>query len=201
MCCDQGVFCGATLIACFRSKALARASLVVLVLIVNTGCANQVSYIPPNAAGSSGVEYPVIEIISPSHPRTFDVTGNDKLSQELVWDKKAKTLFANVTYSELLGGGDAELDPSNYETFELPFPTVELDSKNNLFVLDSQKERILLGHLEGAVFGPKVVLKSNVLFVAHRHNGELSAKITVNTKVLPKEPPSFTVVQVSKAPL
>jgi hypothetical protein len=120
--------------------------------------------------------------MSPRHPRTFDVSGNDKLAQDLRWNQEAQTLSVYVTYSMVSGGGDDELDPSNYKVLELPFSGVHLDEKSNLFVLNSQNERVILGRLESGIFGAKVVLNNNVQLSAHRHNGELSAKLIVSAE-------------------
>lgn len=136
---------------------------------------------PIDASPSEGTSATMV-IFSPRHPASFYFSGNDKLSQELRWNKETQTLEACVTYSLVSGGGDDEDDPSNYKTFELPFPTVKLDQNNNLIAFGRQNRAVHLGHLEGGIFGPKVVLNDNVKFSAHRRNGSLSAKIIVSER-------------------
>lgn len=136
---------------------------------------------PTNPISSGGTPGMMV-IMSPRHPATFYFSSTDKLSQELRWDKDTRTLFAYVTYSLVSGGGEDEQDPSNYKTFELPFPTVILDQKNNLVALGDQYKSVHLGHLESGIFGPKVVLNNNVRLSAHRKNGSLSAKLIVTAK-------------------
>ena len=119
-------------------------------------------------------------IMSPSHPGTLLVDVNDKLSQDLRWNDETQTLSADVAYSLVDGGGDDEIDPANYKTFELPFPAVGIDRENRLFALTCQKERIFLGHLERGILGTRVMLDPNVRLIAHRHNGHLSAQLIVS---------------------
>jgi len=114
-------------------------------------------------------------VMSPSHPSTFDVGANDKLSQVLEWNKESQTLFAKITYSEVSGGGDDELDPSNYKTVSLPFPAVKLDDKGNLVTMGYRQDKFVLGHLQNGPLGVNVVLESHVHLIAHRRNGRLSA--------------------------
>ncbi len=154
---------------------------VLLALIITpciTECASQNSYSPLTGDSIGGT--PLLVITSPRHPRTFDVTGNDKLSQELRWDAKTQTLSAFVTYSLVSGGGDEEIDPANYRVLELPFPNIKLDRDSNLFVLDSRDRKVMIGRLEDGIFGHKVVLNENVRLSAHRHDRELSGKLVVS---------------------
>ena len=134
---------------------------------------------PTNTTVGANEKAPVRVIVSPMHPRTFDVGANDKLSQTLDWNKETRTLSAKVTYSEVSGGGDDELDPANYKTFTLPFPTVALDGKNNLFIVGDKQRKLVLGHLKEGSIGIDVVLKDNARLVAHRHDGRLSAWLMI----------------------
>jgi hypothetical protein len=113
-----------------------------------------------------------IQITSPCHPRTFYVSGYEKLSQDLSWGKKDGILTGKVTYSIIMGGGDALFDPANYRTFDLPFPGVHRTANNSLY-LQREGQKVYVGHLEQGVFGTQVKLDSNVQFVAHRRDGEL----------------------------
>jgi hypothetical protein len=170
----------APLFSSFRSRAPIRALWVIMGAALIVGCANRADSLSPDSTNVYGVTPPVMVIMSPSHPTTIEVDVNDKLSQNLRWNIETQTLSAHVTYSLVDGGGDSELDPSNYKTFELPFPTVSIDQKNNLFAISSQNKRVRLGHLESGIFGPKVVLNPNVRLIAHRNNGKLSAKLIVS---------------------
>jgi hypothetical protein len=87
-----------------------------------------------------------------------------------------------VTYSLVSGGGDADLDPANYRVLQLPFPGIKLDKDGNLFVVDSQKRRLPIGHLESGIFGGKVVLNDNVRLSAHRRDRVLSGKLIVSAQ-------------------
>jgi hypothetical protein len=109
------------------------------------------------------------------------VGANDKLGQDLSWDRETQTLTAHVTYSLISGGGYDNVDPSDCETFDLPFPSVSVDRKNNLYIL-SKNEKIMLGHLKNGIFGPNVVLNDNVQLVAHRYSGKLLAKLVVGAR-------------------
>jgi hypothetical protein len=155
-----------------------RSFLIASAVVLSTGCASQSAYNPLTGDSIGGT--PLLVITSPRHPRTFDVTGNDKLSQGLRWDAETQTLSAFVTYSLVSGGGDEEIDPANYRVLQLPFPDVKLDKDSNLFVLDSQNRKLLIGHLDSGIFGTKVVLNDNVRLSAHRHDRELSGKLVVS---------------------
>ncbi len=161
-----------------HSLSLREVLLTLIITTCITGCASQRSYSPLTGDSIGGT--PLLVITSPRHPRTFDVTGNDKLSQELRWDAKTQTLSAFVTYSLVSGGGDEEIDPANYRVLELPFPDIKLDRENNLYVLDSRDRKVMIGRLEDGIFGRKVVLNENVRLSAHRHNRELFGKLVVN---------------------
>jgi hypothetical protein len=100
----------------------------------------------------------------------------------LRWDAETQTLSAFVTYSLVSGGGDEEIDPANHRVLQLPFPGVKLDKDSNLFVLDSQNRRLLIGHLDSGIFGTKVVLNDNVRLSAHRRDRELSGKLIVSAE-------------------
>src|ERR1700722_14242322 len=102
--------------------------LMVLTVALSTGCASQNRYNP--LTGDSIGGKPLLVITSPRHPRTFDVSGNDKLSQELRWNSETQTLSAFVTYSLVSESGDEEIDPANYRVLELPFPNIKLDRDN-----------------------------------------------------------------------
>ena len=161
------------------ARRLLRVRWVLLALIIPTvitGCASQSVSTSETSPGA----LPLLVITSPRHPRTFDITGNDKLSQELRWDAETQTLSAFVAYSLVSGGGDEEIDPANYRVLQLPFPGVKLDKDSNLFVLDSQNRKLFIGHLESGIFGGKVVLNDNVRLSAHRHDRELSGKLVVS---------------------
>ncbi len=155
-----------------------RSFLIASAVVLSTGCASQSAYNP--LTGDSIGGKPLLVITSPRHPRTFDVSGNDKLSQELRWNSETQTLSAFVTYSLVSGGGDEEIDPANYRVLELPFPNIKLDRDNNLFVLDSRDRKVMIGRLEDGIFGRKVVLNENVRLSAHRHDRELSGKLVVS---------------------
>ena len=142
-----------------------------------TGCASQNSYSPLTGDFIGGT--PLLVVPSPRHPRTFDIGANDKLSHELRWDEETQTLSAFVAYSLVSGGGDDDMDPANYRVLQLPFPDVKLDKDSNLFVMDSQNRKLLIGHLESGIFGAKVVLNENVRLSAHRRDQELSGKLIV----------------------
>ncbi len=161
-----------------HSLSLREVLLTLIITTCITGCASQRSYSPLTGDSIGGT--PLLVITSPRHPRTFDVTGNDKLSEELRWDAKTQTLSAFVTYSLVSGGGDEEIDPANYRVLELPFPNIKLDRDNNLFVLDSRDRKVMIGRLEDGIFGRKVVLNENVRLSAHRHDRELSGKLVVS---------------------
>jgi hypothetical protein len=152
--------------------------LMSIAVALSTGCASQNSYNP--LTGDSIGGKPLLVITSPRHPRTFDITGNDKLSQELRWDAETQTLSAFVAYSLVSGGGDEDIDPANYRVLQLPFPGVKLDKDRNLFVLDSQNRKLFIGHLDSGIFGSKIVLNDNVRLSAHRHDRELSGKLVVS---------------------
>jgi hypothetical protein len=152
--------------------------LALIIPTVITGCASH----SISACEASNGKLPLLVITSPRHPKTFDITGNDKLSQELRWDAETQTLSAFVTYSLVSGGGDADLDPANYRVLQLPFPGIKLDKDSNLFVLDSQKRKLLLGHLYSGIFGTQVVLTDNVRLSAHRRDRELSGKLIVSAE-------------------
>jgi hypothetical protein len=136
--------------------------------------------------------------MSPKHPATFAVGANDKLSQNLEWDNDTQTLFAKVTYSEVSGGGEDEMDPANYKTYALPFPTVKLDQNNNLVAINDTHDQHVVGHLEGGPFGTNVVLRRNVQLIAHRRDGKLSARLIVGLKEVSDAPLSTVHVQVVK---
>lgn len=161
-----------------HSLSLREVLLTLIITTCITGCASQRSYSPLTGDSIGGT--PLLVITSPRHPRTFDVTGNDKLSEKLRWDAKTQTLSAFVTYSLVSGGGDEEIDPANYRVLELPFPNIKLDRDNNLFVLDSRDRKVMIGRLEDGIFGRKVVLNENVRLSAHRHDRELSGKLVVS---------------------
>ena len=145
-------------------------------MILITGCASQSVSTSDGSDGKS----PLIVIISPRHPRTFDVSGNDKLSQELRWNTETQTLSAFVTYSLVSGGGDADLDPANYRVLELPFPSIKLDKNDNFFVLDSRNRKLGIGRLGSGIFGNKVILNKNVQLSAHRRDQKLFGKLVVS---------------------
>lgn len=161
-----------------HSFSLREVFLTLIITTCITGCASQRSYSPLTGDSIGGT--PLLVITSPRHPRTFDITGNDKLSQDLRWDAETQTLSAFVAYSLVSGGGDEEIDPANYRVLQLPFPGVKLDKDSNLFVLDSQNRKLFIGHLESGIFGGKVVLNDNVRLSAHRHDRELSGKLVVS---------------------
>ncbi len=119
-------------------------------------------------------------IESPRHPRTFYLTGDDKLSQDLRWDEKANQLCAYVAYSLVPGGGDVDMDPANYRILELPFPDVHLDKEGNLFVVSDRNQTVPIGHLVNGVFGTEVALDDRVHLSAHRRDQVLSAKLIVD---------------------
>jgi hypothetical protein len=164
---------------CFFSKS----GIVKSVCLFLAGClsayAGQQSIPPTNPETVAKDKPPMRVIVSPQHPRTFDVGANDKLSQTLDWDRETRTLTAKVTYSEVSGGGDDEWDPANYETFTLPFPTVAVDGENNLFVVGDSQRKLVLGHLKEGLVRTDVVLRGNTHLVAHRHNGRLSAWLLI----------------------
>jgi hypothetical protein len=142
------------------------------------GCASQGSY---NAQTNDFTDQkPLLVITSPRHARTFDVSGNNKLSQDLRWNSETQSLTAVVSYSLITGEGDADFDPANYRVIELPFPSVKLDKDSNLFVWDPRNQKVVIGHLEGGVFGARVVLNENVRLSAHRRAQELSGKLIVS---------------------
>jgi hypothetical protein len=119
-----------------------------------------------------------IQIISPSHPRTFYIAGYPKISQDLSWEKKDGVLTGKVTYSLVMSAGDELLDPANYRTFDLPFPGVHLNAKDRLYL--QRKARIVdVGYLEEGAFGTQVKLNDNVHFAAHRRDGELSGELVI----------------------
>jgi hypothetical protein len=120
-----------------------------------------------------------IQITSPSHPRTFYVSGYEKLAQDLSWEKKDGILTGKVTYSIIMGGGDALFDPANYRTFDLPFPGVHR-AANSLY-LQRDRQKVYVGHLEQGAFGTQVKLNSNVQFVAHRRDGELWGELILSS--------------------
>ncbi len=155
-----------------------RALLILIAVAFSAGCASQNAY--HSLVGDSAEAKPLLIITSPLHPGTFDISGNDKLSQELSWNRETQTLLAFVTYSLVSGGGDVELDPANYRVLELPFPGVKLDKDGNLFVLDTLNQKVLIGRLESGIFGGKVMLNKNVQLSAHRHDRELSGKLIVS---------------------
>jgi hypothetical protein len=100
-----------------------------------------------------------IEIISPSHPATFYVNGNEKLGQDLTWDDKAGILKGNVTYSLVMASGDELIDPANYTTFGLPFPTIRLAPNKELYVI-ANHQKVAIGRLEEGAFGTQVHIYS-----------------------------------------
>ena len=119
-----------------------------------------------------------IQITSPSHPRTFYLTGYPKMSQELSWEKNDGILTGKVTYSIVMGGGDELFDPANYRTFDLPFPGIHRTSKDTLY-FQREGQKVYVGHLEDGAFGTQVRLNSNVYFVAHRRDGILSGRLII----------------------
>jgi len=122
-----------------------------------------------------------VEIVSPSHPATF-YTGTDKISQDLSWDAQSGTLTGDVTYSLVLGSGDELMDPFNYKTFVLEFPTVRKSARNELYV-ESNHRHVSIGHLESGAFGTQVRVNPGVNFIAHRVKGKLGGEIVVGPQV------------------
>ena len=153
--------------------------LLVVALTLNVGIVTQVYGGPsdPVTAPVRALKPPIV-INSPRHPATFYLTGNDKLCQDLRWDKETQTLSAYVSYSMIDGVGDTSWDPADCQTFKLPFPSVSLDQKNNLFV-DVHKRKILLGHVQDGTFDGEVKLNDQTQLIAHRHDGRLSARLVV----------------------
>ena len=119
-----------------------------------------------------------IQIISPSHPRTFYITGYPKMSQDLSWEKKDGLLTGKVTYSLVMSAGDELFDPANYRTFDLPFPGVHLNAKDGLY-FRREGRTVDVGYLEQGAFGTQVKLNNNVHFVAHGRDGQLSGKLVI----------------------
>jgi len=178
---SNSVRCSAQIISpCFRATTQLMVFFILISAAYMMGCADQTDYSQADASGTASESAALLRITSPNHPATFDAGANDKLSQTLEWNRKTQILFAKVTYSQVSGGVDVEVDPSNYKTFSLPFPTVALDGQNNLVVSNGYHKNLVLGHVESGLGGATVALKSNVQFVAHRHDGHLSASLEVN---------------------
>ncbi len=117
------------------------------------------------------------KIASPDHPATWEVGFNDKVAQSLKWSESDGKLVLDVTYSRITYTDT--IPPSDFKTYRVTFPGVMLDVYNNLYVLNGQKQKIVIGTRTGSPFGMQVALKDGVRLSAHRHDGRLNAMLVV----------------------
>ncbi len=114
---------------------------------------------------------------SPDHPRTFWTSGWEMMDHYTNWNADAGALEAHVTY----GAPSADTNwwnPVYSDSFKVKFPKVHLDAREGrLYLLDSHKHQVTIGHLQPGVFGDRVELEKNVDLSTHRHNGHLDAAL------------------------
>ncbi len=114
---------------------------------------------------------------SPDHPRTFFTSGREQVDHYVQWNADAGALEGHVTY------GTPSLDanwwnPAYYDSFKVHFPNVRLDAQEGrLYVIDSRKHQVTIGHMQPGVFGQRVELERNVDLSMHRHDGRLDAAL------------------------
>jgi hypothetical protein len=140
------------------------------------GCAILIAAAPLHASPEASS----IEVISPSHPETFDVSGCPKMSQRLSWDDKTGVLHGIITYSTFLGCGSQPIYCPYPRTFVLEFPTVRRSAHDELYV-QSDNRKVAIGYLKKSTSGHRVRVNSGVNFVAHRVEGRLGGEIIVSS--------------------
>jgi hypothetical protein len=119
-----------------------------------------------------------LRIASPDHPATWEVGFNDKVGQSLRWSESEGRLLLDVTYSRITYTDT--IPPSDFRTYTLVFPGVSLDGDGNFFVLNNQKQKIVIGCWTKGPFGKQVTLNRGFSFSAHRQNGRINAMILAN---------------------
>jgi hypothetical protein len=116
-------------------------------------------------------------ITSPDRPPVWYNTTGDKLTQYLDWSHSKGHLVLHVAYNR----GEStsyERDQTLVDSFELSFPTVQMDwSKNRLYIVSGRGSEVTIGHLDSGVLGTRVVLDNHFELSAHRRNGVVQAAI------------------------
>lgn len=126
-------------------------------------------------AGTQQAPVPGFTIVSPDHPGTWEVAFNDKVGQSLRWSDGGLVLdvtYSRITYTDTIPASD-------FKTYTVTFPGVMLDAGGNLYVLDSQKRKIIIGSRAGGPFGKQIHLASGVELSAHRRDGRLNAALVI----------------------
>jgi hypothetical protein len=114
---------------------------------------------------------------SPDHPRTFWTGGWEQVDHYTQWNSDTGSLEAHVTYGTP-SYASTWWNPAYYDSFKVRFPNVRLDAREGrLYLLDSHRHEVTIGHLQPGVFGPRVELEKHVDLAMHRHNGHLDAAL------------------------
>jgi hypothetical protein len=117
-------------------------------------------------------------VTSPDHPRTFWTGGYDQLDHYVQWNANTDALEGHVSYGTPSYSSDWTWNPAYSDSFKVRFPAVHLDSREGrLYLLDSHKHQVTIGHLQPGVFGQRVELEKNVDLDMRRHDGHLDAAL------------------------
>ncbi|HWB60073.1 MAG TPA: hypothetical protein VG733_11320 [Chthoniobacteraceae bacterium] len=133
--------------------------------------------IGPLQAGPGADAGPALRITSPDHPATWEVGFNDKVGQALRWSERDGMLYLDVTYSRITYTDTTP--PSDFKTYTVAFPGVQMDPAGNLYTLNDRKQKVVIGSRATGPFGKQIALARGVDLSAHRHQGHLNASLVI----------------------